>query len=56
VSYTSAKPLSKTTLIENERFWYFNGQRYPVFELNGQNQTLVRAGWPKNGLYSFINT
>ena len=24
-----------------------DGQRYPVLELNGQNQTQARVGWPK---------
>ena len=41
-------------MVENERFQGLDGQRYPVLEFDGQNQTEARVGWPKMDFFLFL--
>ena len=43
-------------MVENERFQGLDGQRYPVLEFDGQNQTEARVGWPKVDFFLFLLT
>jgi hypothetical protein len=42
-------------MVNFERFEELDGQRYPVFKFDGQNQTEAKVGWSKMDFFLIIN-
>ena len=52
VIHVSKTGYQNSRMVKNERFSQFSGQRYPVLEFNGHNQTEIGVGWLKMNFFS----